>query len=401
MGCGSKGPAASPGTTDFLCGDATAGILANGSGTFQWFRCDGNNIAATPMQNGKIVSGLATPASANATFIGINVINAADTGWTIYGAQNNAYYECRSWQSTRRGLYIDGGAGDLDFVHWQESAPNRLTTYLYGMHGDGLVPGGSGTYGDHTENIQFHSGIIDGGAGGQSRIYLRHAVNWRFPGLSIVGNNSSVTGPAIDLDQSSGYGLDFSKCWIWSVKPSQTVAGTTCIQVSGQPPAGSSPKTFLITDGAFFVGGANSVRFTGYGNYYSAAAWTYDQTVNGPTADAGLPAVDTLLRGRKGKWQTAAAPAPWSGTVSYRVDADGLVRLKGSVSSTGTGGGPIINALPLGYRPGATIVLAATTSAGSATITVTPAGVVSGSSVPSGQTLYLDGLTFVPHYPLP
>lgn len=382
--------------TTFLCGDALAGLLFNGSGTYQGFCCDGNSIATAPLQDGKIVGGQASASSRNARFLEIWVINSSSAGWTVYGSQGNSYFDCRSLENALYGIYIDGGAGNLDFLNWQEEG--TAATYKYGLYADAQVPGGAGTFGDHTENIRFSSGIIDGSASGVSRVYLRHAVNWNFTAMIIVGNASAITGPCIDLDQGYGYGLDFSTCWIWA----GSGAGQACIQVSGQPPAGTEPVTFLNTDGAFFVNGDTSVLLKGYGNYYSAAAWIYDQTSTGPVAASGLPAIDTLLRGRQGAWQsvTVSAPSPWSGTVFYRIDSNGLVRLKGSVSSTAAGGGPIIDALPLGYRPAASITVPASTSAGPGVVTITPDGVVSGSSVASGGAMYLDGITFVPAFPL-
>ena len=70
-----------------------------------------------------------------------------------------------------------------------------------------------------------------------SKVYLRNAIDWRFPEMIMVASNY---GPTVDLDQSSGHGLDFTDCRI--IGGGQDGTGNdVCIQISGSPTDDSGP----------------------------------------------------------------------------------------------------------------------------------------------------------------
>ena len=379
LGAGVNTSGSEGSNTVFFCVDATAGLLVTGSGAFQGFQVHGNNVATAPLQNGKLVSNVAQ-ASSGATFTSVWVSDSAGNGWTIYGAQNNSYRDCRARLNKGDGVYIDGGAGGLHFWHWEES-----DNAGYGVHGNNTTTGGTGTYVDHTEDIHFYSGICDGSsATGVGKMYLKGATNWSFPALSLVGN-SSMTGPTVVLDQSSGYGLDFSGCWVWG----NSFPGIKVIN----SPTGSTPRTYLITDGVQWHNSATSVSITGSpgSNRYSGRGWMYDLPTAGPT---GGPDGDTLIIGRTGPWITPSFGSGWSSQgIVYRINSDGVVEFKGSnTSSTGTA--TYLFTLDPGYRPDHTLKLPVQVNTGVTYLTIASDGTVTATGVGLLQQIFLDGLSF-------
>jgi hypothetical protein len=377
-----------------LCCDATAGLVANGCARYESFMCDGNHIATTPLQNGIVANNTVATAGSNATFIDVWARLAANTGWAIYGARENTYYDCGSCDNRREGLHIDGGAEGLDFFHFHERGNPG-----YGIHGDDLIAAVGGATAP-TRRIRFYSGLCDGAAGAPPRgpkLYLRNAEDWRFPEMIFVGLGDE--GATIDLDQSQGSGIDLSDCWVFA--PSRnTNPGFACIEVNGNAPPDATGM-FLKTDGCHFTQADNSVSVKGdKGGYtYAAVDGWWDETKFGPVAAAGLPAVDTLFAGRTGGWQTAAVLAPWSGNVTYRFMGEGWVECRGTAQYSGTGSGPLFT-LPMGYRPdGSTRRLPVVASSGAGVLTITTGGDVVPSPVglaafPANTTVYLDGAKF-------
>jgi hypothetical protein len=397
---GLVGSGGNPGTagaaTVFKCGSSTAGIVVACPGTYEGFCVDGNATATTPLQIGTLSGGNATTAASHNTFIDVWVKGSAGDGWTIYGSQGSSYHHCGSTGNSQDGLHIDGGAGDLDFWNFSTSGNGR-----YGVRGATAVTGGTGTYGGHCENVRFFGGAIGAsGDSGTSAVYLRGAVGWRLHDASIRGDG--LGGPAVDLDQSAGYALDFSRCRIKS-HVSGSSPGKACIQVAGTPPGGLPTgihrQTFLITDGVRFLGGDSSVYFAvGSSAFlYTALDWVCDDTTSKAVSASGQPAADTLLAGRPGIWVNVTS-GYGTGTVGYRIDELGHVQLRGTV----TGSGGTILTLPAGYRPtpvdsNPMVFLAApgTTGTGgkTATVSITSAGVVS-ATVTVGSTVNLDGIRF-------
>lgn len=392
-GAGGNGQVNNPvGNTTIICADAAAGLQLNGSARYEGFWVEGAKLATAPLQCGSVLNGQAqSPNASNSVFRDVRVHGSAGTGWAIYGTQNASFYDCDTNNNVLDGLYIDGGASGLAFYHIEEAANAR-----YAIHGDGLVNATDGTV-QPTSGIAFYSGILDNaGATGINKVRLLHAVNWRFIGLDIYGGN--MTGPVVWLDQSSCYGLDFSHSWIWG--SSAGPAGEAFIYLANTPPSGVR-RTFVKTDGCFFTNGttgAPSLYFEAANGWYqySAIGWLADLA---PAAAAGLPGPDTLLIGRTGTWQAAAAGGGWSGTVNYRVMAEGWIELKGSLAYSGSGNGTILT-LPLGYQPdGAARELPAAATTGLAVIRIDTSGnvtaaAVNGTSFGSSTTLYLDGLSF-------
>jgi hypothetical protein len=382
LGCGPIISGTTGANTIFLCGDATAGLRCNGAGTFQGFQVHGNGVATAPMQNGSLVSGVAQPDSSGATFVSIWVTNSAANGWTIYGAQGNTYRDIRVRLNAQDGLSIDGGAGNLHFWHFEESDNGR-----FGVHGDHSVTGATGTNVDHTEDIHFFSGIFDGGStSGTSKLKLRAGNDWSFPGGSLVGS-SNMTDCTIDLDQSSGYGLDFSGSWIWgnSNKPG--------IQVSGSGPTTGSPHTFLITDGVEWHNSGTSITVLADPgkNRITARNWGFELLPAGPTGGA---AVDPMLIGRTGPWITPTFASGWSAQgIKYRINADGFVEFKGS-NTSGNGTATLLFTLPLGFRPDHDLYLPVQVNTGIKYLKVQATGDVSTTGVGLFQQVFVDGARF-------
>jgi hypothetical protein len=378
---GEGGRASDAGTT-FLCGDTTAGLLLNGSALYQGFLVHGAGVATLPLQRGTAGGG-----GAYGVFNDVWVTNSAQDGWTIIGTQNDAYYSCGSDSSARDNLYIDGGAGGLDFFHWQEANSGR-----YGLHADALIPGAPGSYGSYTESVRFWSGIFDAVSGSYacvSKVYLRHAKDYAFPKVNIIG--TACTGPTVDIDQSSCLGIDFDGAFIWSkLTTGGANPGHACIQVSG---SNTAPQIISVrTDGVYFVAGDTSVYVETAGASISALNWMADLTTNGPAAASGLPGIDTMLKGRTGKWQIAANNSGWSGAVAYRFGSDGRVEFKGTVSGPS---GSTAFTLPAGYRPPAIAYLMVVMPTGVGVAAVEPSGavVVAQISGSTSQGVYFDGLS--------
>jgi hypothetical protein len=331
--------AARSAATTFKCGDQTAGIVLNGAGVSTNFTVDGNHVATTPLQRG-----LQGGAGSFGTFTNIAVINSAQDGWTIISAQNDSYYSCVSHGNARDNLYIDGGAGGLDFYHWNDSSCGR-----YGIRSDGLIAGGLGSYGQHTEAIRFWGGISEVGnflgitqASGVSRIHLRQAIDWAFPYMNIYG--AAMSGPAMYVDQSSCYRINLSHALIWSNRSLLDGSpGHACVEIDGGAGFGGD----VICDGTYFVGGDTSIYIT-QGKPMVSAAGMLDYTTNGPVAGSGVQPIDTLLAGRTGKWQKAALNVSWSGYLGYRTSGFGRTELRGTIYGPN---GSVATTLPAGYRP--------------------------------------------------
>ncbi|MBN9620084.1 MAG: hypothetical protein J0H43_10190 [Actinobacteria bacterium] len=369
---GAIAPGQSSGNTVFLCADAGAGLVATGPAPYQGFGVDGNGVATTP---------LAVNSGTHAFFLDVWVTNSSQSGWSITGVAHCGFYDCGAVGNALDGVYIDGGANDLEFVHLYEESSAR-----YGVHGDTSLGG-------TTQLVHFHGGQLDtpsgGGVQGTSKVYLRGAAGWTFVDVRIVGTN--LTGPTVDLDQSAGFGLLFQTCWIWSTSGGGS-PGHAGIQVGGTPPGGVA-RTFVNTDGCHFVAGDTSVYIVTSGSYlYTAAEWVADGTSNGPVAGSGAAAIDTLLGGRTGAWQTATLASPWTGTVTYRTNADGRVQLRGSAS--GGSSGATILTLPTGYRPAASLTVQVALAAAMGTVTVTSGGVVSATSGSAPGTVHFDNIVF-------
>jgi hypothetical protein len=379
--------------TIFLAADATAGFLLNGCARYESFMCDGNRIAAQPLQVGTVVANQVVEAPSHATFIDVLTTGSTATGWAIYGAQSCSFHSCGTTYNATDGIYIDGGASNLHFFHFEEFGNLR-----YGIHGDHVVKTTSGSTGPST-GVRFLSGLCDGaGTLGQtvSKVYLRGAVDWRFPEMIMVASN---LGPTVDLDQSSGHSLDFSDTRI--IGGGQDGTGNdVSIQISGTPPD-DTVRTFIKVGGGKYTQAVNSISILGQPRKYrySAVGGWWDGSTAGPGVATGLPPVDTLFPGRTGPWQTATVVAPWSGTVTYRIMGEDWVQLAGSVKCTGVGSGTAFT-LPAGYRPSGAghRMLAGATSA-SAVIVISAAGVVTvnpvaGGTFPTNTTVSLEGLAF-------
>jgi hypothetical protein len=379
---GQGGRASLPGTT-FLCGDATAGLVLNGSALYQGFLVNGGGIATLPLQRG-----LSSGAGAYAEFNDVWVINSAQDGWTIISSQNDSYYSCGSDSSARDNLYIDGGAGGLDFFHWEEANAGR-----YGVHGDALITGAPESYVTWTETVRFWSGIFDavaGGVPGVSKLYLRSAKDWAFPKVNVIGMTCS--GPAVDIDQSTCSGIDFGGAYFWAATTSGGAnPGHACIQVSGTNP---TPQIVAVrTDGAYFVAGDTSVYVETADANISAANWMADLSVNGPVAAGGLAGIDTMLKGRTGEWQVATPATGWTGSLGYRIGPNSRVEFKGDLAGPS---GTTAFTLPAGYRPVVDnfLMVVMPTGMGFAAIETSGAVVPVQISGQTAQGVYCDGLTF-------
>jgi hypothetical protein len=384
-GAGSKwngGPGAG---TIFKCGDQTAGIVLNGSGMSANFTVDGNGVAITPLQRG-----LQQGAGSFGTFMNIAVVNSAQDGWTIVSSQNDAYYSCASHQSARDNLNIDGGAGGLDFYHWNDSACGR-----YGIHSDGQIGGLEGSYVNHTEAVRFWGGITEVGsflgftesqAGtGISRIMLTHAIDWAFPSMNIYGVDMS--GPAVHVDQGTCYAINLSDALIFSNKSGGS-PGQAGVQIDGPPGYGAG----VNLTGTFFVAGDTSV-YVAEGSPTILATSLLDHTTNGPVAAAGVPAIFSLLEGYTGPWVAADLAKGWSGTAHYRIDGLGRVELRGRI--VGPSGATALT-LPNGYTPANIPTLLVLMGDGVGSLAIDDRGAVVPTQL-SGDTtkgVVLDGLSF-------
>jgi hypothetical protein len=384
VGEGPKTADTGDGATVFLCAAAGAGILITGCGTYRDFQCDGTSTATAPLQHGKLVGGVAQ-ATRGATFICVWASNSAAAGWRIYGALDASYHDCRARINAGDGLYIDGGAGRLHFWHWEESENGGI-----GVHADGAITGGTGTYVDHTEDIHFFSGICDGSSStnpGTGKISLAKATNWSFPDHSIVGN-TNTSGPTVVLDQSSGYGLDFSGCWFWA----NTNSSLPAIKVNGTGPSSGTPRTFLLVNDAQFHDATVTIVGSPGINRFIGRSWMYDNAA--PVGPSGGPAADTLLIGRTGAWVTPTYASGWSSQgIKYRINADGVVQFMGSVTAGSLTASQLFT-LGLGYRPDHTVELPIQNGSGSTYVTITAAGVVSTPNPGLFGQVWMDGASF-------
>jgi hypothetical protein len=381
-GAGSRWSGGPNAGTTFLCGDATAGILFNGNGMASNFVIDGNKVALTPLQRGT-----QTGAGSFGTFMNVAVVNSARDGWTIISSQNDSYYSCVSHGSARDNLYIDGGAGGLDFYHWNDSSCGR-----YGIRSDGLVLGLAGSYLTHTEAIRFWGGISEAGnflgqlvPSGVTRIMLRDAVDWAFPCMNIFG--TGMTGPAIHIDQGSCYAINLSDALIWANK-SGLSPGQACVQIDGAAGFGGD----IILNGTYFVAGDNSV-YVATGSPTLTAFGMVDHTTFGPVGGSNVPEANSLLRGNTGPWLPATLLNGWIGTAHYRYDAASRVELRGKVIGKS---GTAAFRLPAGYFPPTTPTLMVLMGTGMGSLGIGTSGLVTPTQVLGETTkgVLLDGVSF-------
>jgi hypothetical protein len=369
---------ASTASTVFRCGDTRAGFLFTGNGLVANFTIDGNSVATTPMQRGEETGG-----GSFGTFMNVAVINSAQDGWTIISAQNDSYYSCLSQGSARDNLYIDGGAGGLDFFHWHDAANGR-----FGIRSDGAIEGMGGTYGGMVECVRFWGGITEGGAiNPTSRIFLRHAVDWSFPYMNIVG--IGCQGPTVTIDQSTCYDVDLSNTRIWANKTNGGASpGFAGVAIDGHATYGGE----FYFDNAYFVEGDTSIYVASAAPFLSAAG-IMDHTINGPMAANGVQDINTLLLRRVGAWQTAALGSGWQGAVEFRSSGFGRTEFKGTMTGpTGTSA----FTLPVGYRPMANATLVAAIGAGVGSVAVAASSgnvTVAQGSGQSSAGVSLDGLS--------
>jgi hypothetical protein len=382
--------------TVILCADADAGLLLNGTARYESFMCDGNNIATSPLRLGTVTAGVVTKAPSEATFIDVWVTLSLGNGWEIYGAQSCSFHACGSKDNALDGVHIDGGSSNLRFVHLEEYGNNQ-----YGIHGDQHVQAmGGGT--KATTGMRFYSGLCDGAGSIQktvSKVYLRGAVDWRFPELIMVASNF---GPTVDLDQSSCYGIDLSDCRIIGGGQDSTdpEANDVGIQITGNAPD-NVVGTFLDVGGCKFTQAVNSISVLGdpKGYRYAAVDGWWDSSSAGAATLDTLPAIDSMFPGRTGDWRTASVLAPWSGTVTYRIMGEDWVQLSGAVTYSGSGTGPVF-VLPTGYRAeSGGFQVPVPTSAAPGVVSVAATGEV--SVAPAGPAPYtantsvsLDGVSF-------
>lgn len=420
--------------TTFLCADANAGLMFSGHARFEGFLIDGNNIATLPLKTsptagpnaaqaplptGGVPTGIPTGTSSGngtqyALFVDVWVKRSAGDGWSVFASQNLAFYDCASTDNARDGIYFDMGTGGHDFFNFYERGSLR-----YGVSGDNKIPGGGFVYlpGD----IQFFGGVLDTHPSrkGVSKVHMGPSLEWGFLDMDVVGTN--LSGPTIELDQTLDVNHRINRCRIWASP------GQACIKISGTSQRNGQQQLFLKTDGCSFLSGDSSVLVTegnGLDQYFSRG-WVVDATTRGPQAvgyvsgdtsvqHLTLPDANVLLQGRTGTWQTVSFPStsPWSGTVRYRVMAEGWVQLEGSAQSA-TGAAGDLFTLPLGYRPptgtarGVLVAVRnpAGTQHGVGQVTIqngaatnTKAGVVAyapiaGPGAPSGATVvHLDGV---------
>ena len=385
VGCGGRClPDITAASSVLLCADATAGLLTDSWSFYKGFCVSGNNIATAPLQS---------TAGCFSTYIDVWATQSADVGWTIFDSQNNSYHDCGSTNNKNDGLYLDGGAGGLDFWHFTESGSGR-----YGIYADTKVLGQYGSFLTNVEDVKFFGGSVSSLASdqqGTSKIFLNGALTWYILGMTIRGDN--ISNAAIDLKQGTSHWIDLSGCTI-SAPSSQY-----CIFVDGG--SGSNAYLFVKTDGVRFLSGLNSIYISQHGAYwYSGIDWAYDGTTNGPQAagDTDGTLLETLLTGRAGQWHTATLTAPWTGgIVKYRMRADGVVELKGYAKRV-SGSGSNILTLPTGFRPnngnGATIKPRVVQSTGGTTaanyVSITSGGVISTTITTVNATINFDGISF-------
>jgi hypothetical protein len=416
--------------TTFLCADANAGLMFSGQARFEGFLVDGNNIATLPLKSsptagpnvvevpggpvptGGVPTGVGTGTSSGngtqyALFIDVWVKRSAGDGWSVFASQNLAFYDCGSTDNARDGVYFDMGTGGHDFFNFYERGSLR-----YGISGDNKIPGGGFVYlpGD----IQFFGGVLDTHPTrrGVSKVHMGPSLEWGFFDMDIVGTN--LSGPTMELVQTLDMNHRIHRCRIWAT-PTGGTPGNACIKISGTAERTGVQQLFLKTDGCSFLSGDCSVLVTEANgvNQYFSRGWVVDATTRGPQVDgSGLPDANVMLQGRTGRWQTASLVAPWTGTVRYRVMAEGWVQLEGSAQSLlGTGGRMFV--LPTGYRPRegtargvlvavrdpagsqhgvgqVTVQNGAATNVNAGAVTYAP---IAGSGGPSGATVvHLDGV---------
>jgi hypothetical protein len=326
--------------TVFLCADASAGLLFSGHARFESFLIDGNNIATLPLRTNQVAGGNGTQYS---MFVDVWVTRSAADGWTVFASQNVAFYDCGTTDNARDGLYFDMGTGGHDFFNFYERGSLR-----YGIRGDNNVPGGGFVYlpGD----IQFFGGCLDGHPArqGVSKVYMGPSLEWGFFDMDIVGTN--LTGPTMQVTQTLSENHRISRCRIWAT-PKGMTRGNACIEISGTSEQNGVQHQMVKTEGCAFMAGDNSVYVSAASTFdqYSSRGWVLDATAFGPVGATSLPDPDVMLLDRTGKWRQATLISPWTGSVRYRITAEGWVQLEGSATSvTGLTGKMFV--LPVGYR---------------------------------------------------
>jgi hypothetical protein len=205
--------------------------------------------------------------------------------------------------------------------------------------------------------------------------------------MNIYG--AAMSGPAVYVDQSTCYRINFAHALIWSNRSLLGGSpGHACIEIDG----GAGYGADIICDGTYFVGGDTSIYIT-QGKPMVSAAGMLDNTTNGPVGGSGVQQIDTLLAGRTGKWLQAPLNAPWSGYFGYRTSGFGRTEVRGSIYGPN---GSVATTFPAGYRPIIDSKFVAPMGTGVGVLTVGANGAVTPTQG-AGQSqsgISLDGLTW-------
>jgi hypothetical protein len=381
--------------TVIKCVDATAGLEFGGAngGYVGDFVVDGNNVATIPFQRTLIGDN-----TGYKIFSGIDVINSAQDGITILGAQNDLWMSCGSFNNARDGLYFDFGAGGHTFIQF-----NTFGNVRYFIHGDALIP--DGPYSAGPSDFRFYGGISDAIGTPISAHYFRHCNDVTFDG-HLMGPKS--TGPQVDIDSTCS-SIRYKSIFWEGVETEDASPGIPCIQTAGC-------AALYLTDLTF--GGDCSLSVTAEGlifadHFYDATRFgivTADGVLNAFAQMHGAiastyPAYSSMCS----PWYPATLLNDWANDtedgyapVSYRLNASGDVELMGGLKS-GTSGTIAFN-LPPGFYSSLSTriiqgyqgVIVIDAADGYGTVIVESLGVVAadGTATASSGTFSLDGMSF-------
>ena len=173
------------------------------------------------------------------SFSDVWVTRSAADGWSIFGSQNVAFYDCGITDNARDGIYFDMGTGGHDFFNFYERGSLR-----YGIRCDQKSPGGGFMYLHRRHQLLRRDprqpprtgGGVEGPSWTGARVgLLRHGHRRHQP-------QRSDDPPGPDAQRAT---TGSSRCRIWAT-PKGTNPGNACIQISGvvgaQRPAAPVPE---------------------------------------------------------------------------------------------------------------------------------------------------------------